>query len=108
MGRRPDDAPYLATRHRLEIGLRGCRRGDVDGPPGVHRRSFLLRASYAREGASGAGEGEETGPGQAAIPKGPCTPQGCGTTTTAALGAFKEPSRRGGSGLSLDLHDGTG
>ena len=55
MGRRPDDAPYLATRHRLEIGLRGCRRGDVDGPPGVHRRSFLLRASYAREGASGAG-----------------------------------------------------
>ena len=68
--------------------------------------SLLLRASYAREGASGAGEGEETGFCQAAVPKGPCTLQGCGITTTAALGAFKEPSRRGGSGP--DLHDGTG
>ena len=48
-------APYLATRYRREISPRGCRWGDAEGAPGVHRRSLLLRASYAREGASGAG-----------------------------------------------------
>ena len=48
-------APYLATRHRREFGSRDRRRGDAEGAPGVHRRSLLLRASYAREEASGAG-----------------------------------------------------
>ena len=52
VGRTP---PYLATRHRREFGSRGRRRGDAEETPGVHRRSLLLRASYAREGASGAG-----------------------------------------------------